>query len=161
MSENIAIKEEIYNPIDSIEYILSRDNIAYDRRKKTELVAEVHGKWDNMLIFFAFEEHMRCLHISCLLNIGTSSTDRSKMFELLALLNENLWLGHFSYWSEQKMPIFKHSIILHDEEELFVSKIGQIIELSIMECERVYPIFNAVMKQNIPPTQALGFGFCN
>ena len=72
-----------------------------------------------------------------------------------ALLNENLWLGHFSYWSEQKMPIFKHSMILQDEEELFTNKISKIIELSIMECERVYPIFNAVMRQNIQPSDAL------
>lgn len=148
-------QHNLYNPIDAIEYLLARDNVTCDRRKQGELVAEVQGKWDNMLIFFAFEEHMRCLHISCLLNIETATVDRSKMFELLALLNENLWLGHFSYWSEQKMPIFKHSMILQDDEELFVDKIGKIIELAIMECERVYPIFNAVMRQNVPPEQAL------
>lgn len=152
---NLALQQNMYNPIDTIESIFARDNVSFDRRKDNELVAEVLGKWDNMLVFFAFEEHLRCLHISCLLNIETSTVDRSKMFELLALLNENLWLGHFSYWSEQKMPIFKHSIILQDEEELFINKISKIIELSIMECERVYPIFNAVMRQNISPIQAL------
>ena len=36
-----------------------------------------------------------------------------------------------------------------------LDKISKIIELSIMECERVYPIFNAVMRQNISPVQAL------
>jgi len=152
---NLALEEDMYNPIDTIENIFARDNVSFDRRKENELVAEVLGKWDNMLIFFAYEEHLHCLHISCLLNIETAAVDRSKMFELLALLNENLWLGHFSYWSEQKMPIFKHSLILQDNEELFTSKISKIIELSIMECERVYPIFNAVMRQNISPTQAL------
>jgi len=161
MATNALEKQNIYNPIDSIEYILERDSIICERRKETELVAEVHGKWDNMLIFFAYEEHMRCLHLSCLLNIGTATVDRSKMFELLALLNENLWLGHFSYWSEQKMPIFKHSLILQDDEELFAHKISQIIELAIMECERVYPIFNAVMKQDISPSEALHAGLCN
>ncbi len=152
---NLALEQDMYNPIDTIENIFVRDNISFDRRKDNELVAEVLGKWDNMLVFFAYEEHMRCLHISCLLNMETAAVDRGKMFELLALLNENLWLGHFSYWSEQKMPIFKHSLILQDTEELFTSKISKIIELSIMECERVYPIFNAVMRQNISPMQAL------
>ena len=99
--------------------MLSRDKVACNRLKDTELVAEVHGKWDNMIIFFAFEAHMRCLHLSCLLNIGTTTFDRSKMFELLALLNENLWLGHFSYWSEQKMPIFKHSMMTPKIKEYF------------------------------------------
>jgi hypothetical protein len=152
---NVAIKQNLYNPLDTIENIFIRENINFDRRKDNELVAEVLGKWDNMLVFFAYEEHMRCVHISCLLNIESSAVDRSKMFELLAMLNENLWLGHFSYWSEQKMPIFKHSIILQDEEELFSDKISKIIELSIMECERVYPIFNAVMRQDISPAQAM------
>jgi hypothetical protein len=155
---NVALEQNLYNPLDTIELILNRDNILFDRRGDNELVAEVLGKWDNMLIFFAFEEHLRCLHISCLLNIETSAVDRSKMFELLALLNENLWLGHFSYWSEQKMPIYKHSLILQDEEELFLDKVSKIIELSIMECERVYPIFNAVMRQGISPAQALYAG---
>ncbi len=155
---NVALEQNLYNPIDTIEYLFARDNISLDRRKYNELVAEVQGKWDNMLIFFAYEEHMRCLHLSCLLNIETATVDRSKMFELLALLNENLWIGHFAYWSEQKMPIFKHSIILQDSEELFAEKINKIIELAIMECERVYPIFNAVMRQNVSPTQAIYAG---
>lgn len=152
---NLAVEQSLYNPIDTIENVLLKDGISFDRRKDNELVAEVYGKWDNMLVFFAYEEHLRCLHISCLLNMETSTVDRSKIFELLALLNENLWLGHFSYWSEQKMPIFKHSLILQDNEELFSGKISKIIDLSIMECERVYPIFNAVMRQNLTPAQAL------
>ncbi|MBR2274165.1 MAG: YbjN domain-containing protein [Alphaproteobacteria bacterium] len=153
-----APKQDLYNPIDTIEYLFARDNVACDRRGENELVAEILGKWDNMLIFFAYEEHLRCLHLSCLLNMQSTSFDRSKMFELLALLNENLWLGHFSYWSEQKMPIFKHSLILQDNEELFTGKICKIIELAVMECERVYPIFNAVMQQNIDPNQAMYAG---
>ena len=152
---NLAIEQDMYNPLDTIEGIFARDKVTYERRKDNELVAEVDGKWDDMLVFFSYEEHLRCLHISCLLNIETSNVNRSKIFELLAMLNENLWLGHFSYWSEQKMPIFKHSIILQDTEELFSQKISKIIELSIMECERVYPIFNAVMRQNVEPAQAI------
>ena len=68
---NLAFKHEIYNPLDTIENIFVRDEVSFDRRGDNELVAEVLGKWDNMLIFFAYEEHMRCLHISCLLNIET------------------------------------------------------------------------------------------
>ena len=45
-----------------------------------------------------------------------------------------------------------------DNEELFYGKISRIIELSLMECERVYPIFNAVMRQNVEPSQALYAG---
>ena len=76
---NVAIKQNLYNPLDTIENIFIRENINFDRRKDNELVAEVLGKWDNMLVFFAYEEHMRCVHISCLLSIESSAVDRSKM----------------------------------------------------------------------------------
>ena len=60
---NLALEQQdLYNPIDTIEGIFSRDNVSFDRRKDNELVAEVLGKWDNMLIFFAYEEHLRIVH---------------------------------------------------------------------------------------------------
>lgn len=49
---NLALEQQdLYNPIDTIEGIFSHDNVSFDRRKDNELVAEVLGKWDNMLIF--------------------------------------------------------------------------------------------------------------
>ena len=64
---NLALEQQdLYNPIDTIEGIFSRDNVSFDRRKDNELVAEVLGKWDNMLIFFAYEEHLRWIAERCL-----------------------------------------------------------------------------------------------
>ena len=151
----LALQENLYNPLDTIESIFIRDKISYDRRGDRELVAQVLGKWDDIILFFAYEERLRCLHITCMLNIEASMVDYGKVYELLNMLNVNLWLGHFSYSSEVRMPEFTYSMILQDEEELFYDKISQIIELSIMECEKAYPIFNAVMRQNISPKEAL------
>ncbi len=143
------------NPIDTVEDIFSRKSLAFERRGDGEIVVELEGKWDNMLLFFAWEEHLHCLHISCLMNINADIVNRGRIFELLALVNENLWLGHFSYWSEHQMPLFKHSVIIHDGETDFESKIDQVINIAVNECERMYPVFNAVLTQNISPEQAL------
>ena len=147
--------ETYYNPIDSLELIFSRKSADFERRNTNEVVVEIEGKWNNMLLFFAWEEHLKCLHFSCLMNINVDVCDLSKVFELLALVNENLWIGHFSYWSEHKMPIFKHSVILQDNEENFEEKLNQIIEIAVNECEHMYPVFNAVITQHIAPQQAL------
>ena len=143
------------NPIDAVEDIFNRQSLAFERRNVNEIVVEVEGKWKNMLLFFAWEEHLRCLHISCLMDIDTEITDRGKIFELLALVNENLWLGHFSYWSEHQMPLFKHSVIIRAGESDFESKLEQVISIAVNECEHMYPVFNAVLTQNVPPEQAL------
>ena len=146
---------EYYNPIDTVENIFSTQNYELDRRNINEVAVEIQGKWNNMLLFFAWEENMRCLHMSCLMDIESKIEDRSKIFELLALVNEELWVGHFSYWTEQNMPVFKHSIIVTDAENEFAGKISQLIDIAVKECERMYPIFNVVLTKGMNPHQAL------
>lgn len=153
LAKNYA--SEFYNPIDTVESIFSTQEYALERRTVNEVAIEIQGKWDNMLLFFAWEENMRCLHMSCLMNIESTIEDRSKIFELLALINEELWVGHFSYWTEQNMPVFKHSMIVTDSESEFEGKIAQLIDIAVKECERMYPIFNVVLTKGMPPKQAL------
>lgn len=151
LAKNLALT---YNPIDTVEQIFSTQSFELERRNLNEVVVEVQGKWNNMLLFFAWEENMSCLHLSCLMDIESEIEDRTKIFELLALANEELWVGHFSYWTEQKMPVFKHSVILN-EEEFIEPKISQIIDIAIKECERMYPIFKVVLTKGMEPRQAL------
>lgn len=151
-AENFALN---YNPIDIVENIFAQRSFEFERRTLNEVVVEVQGKWNNMLLFFAWEENMRCLHMSCLMDIESTIEDRSKIFELLALANEELWVGHFSYWTEQNMPVFKHSILLNDNENTLTEKISQVVDIAIRECERMYPVFKVVLTKGMPPKQAL------
>ena len=151
LAKNLAPE---YNPIDVVENIFSSRSFELERRSINEVVVEVQGKWNNMLLFFAWEANMQCMHLSCLMDIETKIEDRSKIFELLALVNEELWVGHFSYWTEQNIPVFKHSVILNDGEDI-ESKISQIIDIAIKECERMYPIFKVVLTKGMVPKQAL------
>ncbi len=144
-----------YNPIDLVENIFSSRSFELERRGLNEVVVEVQGKWNNMLLFFAWEASMNCMHISCLMDIETKIEDRSKIFELLALINEELWVGHFSYWTEQNTPVFKHSLFLNNEDDFFEDKIEQMIDIAIKECERMYPVFKVVLTKGMEPKQAL------
>lgn len=143
------------NPIDTVETLFDGKSVEFERRNLNEIVIEVQGKWQNMLLFFAWEERLKCLQISCFMNIADKTCDTSRIFELLAMINEDLWLGHFSYWTEHETPIFKHTVIVDFPEECFEEQISQIIDIAITECEHMYPVFQAVMVQNIEPKQVL------
>ena len=151
----LSAKEHfISNPIDMLENIFDHKSLEFERRNLNEIVIELQGKWNNILVFFAWEEHLKCLHLSCFMDIPNKNCDKSRIFELLALINENLWLGHFSYWSEHDMPVFKHSIIV-DQDFNFEEKLSQVIDIAVNECEQMYPVFQAVLVQNIAPKQVL------
>lgn len=143
------------NPIDMVENIFASKSYELERRNANEVVVEIQGKWTNLLLFFAWEASMKCLHMSCLMDIDNTNDDRSKIFELLALVNENLWVGHFSYWTEQNMPVFKHSVFLNYGEEFFEHKIAQMIDVAVKECERFYPVFKVVLTKGMEPKDAL------
>lgn len=151
----LAEKLYKYNPLDDIECLFASRQHTIERRSSSEIVVEIPGKWDNMLLFFAWEESMSCLHISCLLNLEPQNVNLPSVFELLALINEDLWVGYFSYWEQTKMPIFKHSLFIDHDEFNFTGKLSQVINIAVTECERAYPIFHAVLKQNIEPRKAL------
>ena len=153
---NLAEKLETYpNPIDEIENFLNAHAYTSERRGNNEIVVEIQGKWNDMLVFFSFEENMQCLHISCLMNIETTIENKSKIFELLAMINDNMWVGHFSYWTEQKMPIYRHSIFCNRLNTHLEQQIAQILDIAIKECERMYPVFKVVLTKGMEPSQAL------
>ena len=64
------------NPIDMLEHIFGQKSFDTDRRGDNEIVVEVQGKWENMLLFFAWEEHLKCLHMSCFMDIENKTCDK-------------------------------------------------------------------------------------
>ena len=144
-----------FNPIDTVETIFGGKSLEFERRNSNEIVIEVQGKWQNLLVFFAWEERLKCLQMSCFMNIENKSCNTAKIFELMAMINEDLWLGHFSYWSEHNIPVFKHAVIVDSLDRFFEDKIAQIIDIAITECEQMYPVFQAVITQNLSPKQVL------
>lgn len=49
LAKNLAPE---YNPIDVVENIFSSRSFELERRSINEVVVEVQGKWNNMLLFF-------------------------------------------------------------------------------------------------------------
>ncbi len=144
-----------YNPIDIVENIFTSQSFDLDRQNINEVAIEIQGKWNNMVLHFAWESNLKCLLLSCIMGIETKIEDRSKIFELMAIANGELWCGCFSYWPEQNMPLFKHSIFLdNDDEENFENKLRQMIDIAVKECERMYPIFKVVLTKGMSPQQA-------
>ena len=153
---NLAHKlEQIGNPIDIVENVLNDSAYEVERRSENEVVAEIQGKWNEMLVFFSWEESMQCLHISCLMNIENEQKEHKNIYELLALINDDLWVGHFSYWNEREMPVYRHSVFCNKNNPHFFEQIAQVFDIAVKECERMYPIFNVVLTKGMTPSQAL------
>ena len=61
--------------------------------------------------------------------------------EALALINEQLWLGHFDVWSNGGVLLYRHGLMLGDEGLLSPAQAQVAVESAIEECDRFYPAF--------------------
>ncbi|MEL0253797.1 MAG: YbjN domain-containing protein, partial [Novosphingobium sp.] len=95
------------------------------------------------------------LQILCLPDIRIADDKRQAVFELMALINEQVWIGHFDIWSNGSVLLYRHGLMLGDEGLLSLSQAQAAIEAAVDECDRFYPAFQFVLWGDKSPADAL------
>ena len=143
------------NPLDLMEQIVGSYEWAFDRRTDNEMAAEAPGKWCDYGLYFSWSREISAMHFTCAFDLKVPSTQRRNLFELLALANERLWIGHFGMDPEDGMPLFRHSMLLRGAPGASVESLEDMIDIALTECERFYPAFQFVLWGGKSPTEAL------
>ncbi len=133
------------NPIDVIEELVGANNWTFSRHSDSELMFEVSGHWSGYQMYFLWQHDMGALFFSCQLELRVPQTKRSEVFELLATVNENLWIGHFDLVSEGAAPVFRHTVPLRGAAGASAEQIEDLIDAAVIECERFYPALQLVV----------------
>src|ERR1700754_896356 len=100
------------NPLDVMEELVNANEWRYDRSTDEEMIVEFTGQWCEYRMFFVWQEDLGALYFSCLFDTKVPAGKRIAATELLAHINERLWLGHFDLCSEEAVPMFRHTILL-------------------------------------------------
>lgn len=143
------------NPLDLAETVIMDRDWVFDRPAEGELIAEVGSAWCNYKLWFNWQEDSGGLALSCSLDSKLPKQMRSRMPELLALVNEKIWLGHFDLSSEDGAIIFRHSLLLRDGAGTSAEQLQELIDIAITECDRFYPAFQSVVWGGKSPSEAI------
>lgn len=120
-----------------------------------EISAEVKGSWATYQVQAIWRHEDHVLQLLCLPDIRVSEGKRATVFEALALINEQLWLGHFDIWSNGGVVLFRHGLMLGDDGLLSPSQAQAMVEAAVDECDRFYPVFQFILWGDKTPTEAL------
>ncbi|MEZ5690975.1 MAG: YbjN domain-containing protein [Rickettsiales bacterium] len=145
MKSMLIENDKIYNPLDMAELVIMDRDWIFDRPAEGELVAEVNGVWCNYRIWFTWQEESGGLTLSCSLESKFPKASIARIHSLLALVNEKLWLGHFSLYAEDNSILFRHSLLLREGAGTTAEHLQELLDLAIGECERFYPAFQSVV----------------
>ena len=143
------------NPIDVMEQIIIANDWAFDRRNEAEMAAQAPGKWCDYGLYFSWSNEISAMHFTCAIDLKVPEKRRAALFELLALANERLWIGHFGMDSDDGMPVFRHSVLLRGAPGASAESLEDMIDIAITECERFYPAFQFVLWGGKSPADAL------
>jgi hypothetical protein len=147
--------EPVANPLDLVEQVIAANDWAFDRRSDAEMAAEAPGKWCDYGLYFCWSHEISVMHFSCAFDLKAPEKRRAALYELLALANEKLWIGHFGIDQEDGMPIFRHSVLLRGAPSASAESIEDMVDIAITECERFFPAFQFVLWGGKSPEEAL------
>ena len=120
-----------------------------------EISGEIQGSWTTYQVKGVWRREDRVLQLLCLPEIRVPDTKRKVAYELLAMINEQLWLGHFDIWSQGGVLLYRHGLMLGEDGMLSLSMAQLAVEAAVSECDRFYPAFQFVLWGDKNPREAL------
>ena len=143
------------HPFDVIERIADEHNWIFDRRSDKEMAAQAPGRWCDYSLFFAWNEKVGAMHFTCAFDMRVPDERKPFVHELLAMVNEKLWMGHFGVWTDEGLPMFRHAMPMRGTQGPTLDQVEDLVDVAIVECERFYPTFQYVIWGGNTPTEAI------
>lgn len=142
-------------PVEMLAALFEARGWAFEITSESELAGEVQGSWAKYQIKAIWRGDDNVLQLLCLPDIRVADDKRKQAYELLALVNEQMWLGHFDIWSNGNVLLYRHGALLGDEGLLSIDQAQALVETAIDECDRFYPAFQFVLWGDKSPRAAL------
>ena len=143
------------NPIDVVEEVIYSKKWTFSRADDYELVAEISSKWCQYRFYFTWSEQIRAISLTVTFDLKFPHLKMKDAQELLALINEKLWIGHFDITSKNGIPAYRHTVLSFPEDEVLHHQLENLVDIAIYECEKFYPAFQLVLFEDSDPGRAL------
>jgi hypothetical protein len=148
-------REDDAAPVDMLASLFEARGWPCEFVNDDEISGEIQGSWANYQLRGIWREEDHVLQLLCLPDVRVPSGKRAAMFELLAMVNEQLWLGHFDIWSNGGVLLYRHGMMLGDDGLLSLTQAQAVVETAVEECDRFYPAFQFVLWGDKSPADAL------
>lgn len=137
--------DRVNHPVDVVEQLASANEWAFERSSDHEITISVEGSWSSYHVSFSWMEEHEALHLACGFDLKVSQVRLSELTKLLALVNEQLWLGHFDLWHEQSAIVFRATLLLSGGADTTPQQCARMLEVAADACERYYEAFQYVV----------------
>ena len=143
------------HPVDVVEHLASLHDWMFERSTDDEINISVRGSWCDYHVSFNWRDDVEALHLACAFDMRVPAQRRDEMYRLIALINEQLWLGHFDLWTQEGAIMFRHGLLLSGGAEPSSEQCEAMLQAALDTCERYFQSFQFVLWAGKPADQAL------
>ena len=123
------------DPLDVVELVLASENLTFDLTEDGDLAFALAGDWKDDELWFAWSPEADCLQLCLSIDMGEAKSARAGAYEVLALVIQRVWLGHFEVWGEEAKSAFRAQtdklaaeldLVRRDEFEALKAEVAQL-----------------------------------
>jgi hypothetical protein len=137
--------EQRINPLDVVERMASGHDWSFERDGDDEITIVSTGRWTDYQISFTWMDQIEALHIACAFDLKVPDRRQAEMQQLLSLVNEQMWVGHFDLWAKDGLIMFRHALLLAGGVGAAGTQCEALLAAALEACERYFPAFQYVL----------------
>lgn len=143
------------DPIDITQTLAEAHDWEFDRIDDDQIAIAVEGRWSSYQITLAASERDETLRLVATFDLDPGDARLGPLLELMNLVNDACWAGAFTWWSEEKMIVWRYGLVLAGEQQAAPEQIDTMISVAVTACERFYPAFQLVGWGDTAPLEAM------
>lgn len=133
------------NPLEVVEHLAAGNNWPFERAGEDEVAIIVTSRWTNYQVSFTWMSEIEALHLACAFDMRVPELRLGEVQQLVALINEQLWIGHFDIWMQNGVVMFRHALLLAGGVEASGKQCEAVMGSALDACERYFPAFQFVV----------------
>lgn len=155
MSYTESFETDDIHPIDIVEKLAESNQWDFDRISDEQIAMAVEGQWRTYSVTLAWSHQDETLRLICTFEMQPPVEKLPAVFELLNLINDRIWAGGFSYWSEENLLVYRYGLLLAGEAEASSIQITTMIAAAVSSSECYYPALQLAIWSDAPPVKAI------
>ena len=152
------------DPLEIVENLAEKRDWEFNRLGDDHVAIIIQGLWRNYFMSLS-KSHMAdgMIKLVCTFELIAKEKFNEQLYEVLNLINQEVWIGSFSYCQEKELIMFRYGVSFTDILSPTYEQMSGLLEKSFEYCERYYPVFQMVYsgKSNIMDALDLVLGTTN
>ncbi len=143
------------HPIDIVEHIAAHHEWDFDRVADDQIAMAVEAQWRTYSITLAWSGFDETLRLICTFEMEPPEEKLPLIYETLNRTNDMCWAGAFTYWSEQRLMVYRYGLVMGGGQIVAADQIDKLIGAAVSSAERFYPAFQLVAWGDQSPADAM------